>query len=130
MICVICYMRYVKCDNMLKICYIYICVIITCGRLESQVKAVRALKERAQEFPMFEVRSDEDIITNGEDCVKRLCAFLGLPCTDEFAQTCAGIVYKKSHKSRFEFQWREEEKKQVADLIDQTEWFKGYTFDN
>jgi len=99
-------------------------------RFKSQTASVGALKQRADEYPMFDLRSDEDMITHPQETLKRLFDFLELPYTDEFISTCASIVYSKPHKSRNEFGWREEEKKQVADLIEETEWFHGYSFDS
>lgn len=99
-------------------------------RFESQAEAVKALKQRASEYPMFDLLSDDDMTTDPHATLKRLFEFLEVPYTDDFISTCASIVYKKPHKSRFDFEWREEDKKQVADLIAKTEWFKGYTFDS
>lgn len=99
-------------------------------RFEAQTATVGALKQRASEYPMFDLRSDEDMITDPQGTLKRLFDFLEVPHTDEFIATCASIVYAKPHKSRHEFEWRDEEKKQIADLIAKTEWFSGYSFDS
>lgn len=117
------------------------------SRFEAQIRAVRAVKERASEYPMFDLRSDE-MITDTERTLERLFVFLEVPYTREFISACASIVYKEPHKSRyalerprpeavreplphrFEFEWRDEDKKQVADLIARTEWFSGYSFDS
>jgi hypothetical protein len=127
-------------------------------RFEAQTAAVGALKQRASEYPMFDLRSDEDMIAGPKNTLKRLFDFLEVPCTDEFIATCASIVYTKPHKSRYpsspqcrsrdvscarvalmklwftryrnEFEWRDEDKQRIADLIAKTEWFSGYTFDS
>lgn len=70
------------------------------NRFKSQTASVGALKQRADEYPMFDLRSDEDMITHPQETLKRLFDFLELPYTDEFISTCASIVYSKPHKSR------------------------------
>jgi hypothetical protein len=69
-------------------------------RFEAQTATVGALKQRASEYPMFDLRSDEDMITDPQGTLKRLFDFLEVPHTDEFIATCASIVYVKPHKSR------------------------------
>lgn len=68
-------------------------------RFEGQTAAVGALKQKG-EYPMFDLRSDDEMTTDPVGTLKRLFDFLEVPYTDEFINACAAIVYKKPHKSR------------------------------
>ncbi len=76
------------------------------------------------------INRHEDMVASPVDRLAKLCDFLRVPAFPDYLNDCASVVYKKANKSRHELDWSEQQKEEVAKLIDQYDFFSGYSWDS
>ena len=76
------------------------------------------------------INRHEDMVTSPADQLTKLCDFLRVPAFPDYLNDCASVVHKKANKSRHELDWSEQQKEEVAKLIDQYDFFSGYSWDS
>jgi len=72
----------------------------------------------------------EWLIQDPEHWIRQLCRFLDQPAPPDYLKSCASIVYKKPHQSRYDSPWNRELIEQVHTQIEQYEYLAGYSFDS
>lgn len=72
----------------------------------------------------------ESLIQNPMGTLQQVCGHLGLPCPEDYAAACAGIVYEAPHQSREKVAWPAEARARVADGIDRHDYLSGYSYEN
>ena len=72
------------------------------------------------------VCKNEDIIANPRLQLSKLCSFLQISASADYLNACASQVIRKPTMSRFEVEWSQENKRQVASLIEKYDFFSGY----
>lgn len=70
----------------------------------------------------------EDLIGSPGDTILKMCAFLGVPCPDEYVRACKDKLYTQVSRSRDLVAWPEEIKSRVEMAIQQFTFFKRYSF--
>ena len=76
------------------------------------------------------INRHEDMVTSPADQLTKLCDFLRVPAFPDYLSDCTSVVHKKVNKSRYELDWSERQKEEVAKLIDQYDFFSGYSWDS
>ncbi len=76
------------------------------------------------------INRHEDMVASPVDQLAKLCDFLRVPAFPDYLNDCASVVHKKANKSRHELDWSEQQKEEVAKLIDQYDFFSGYSWDS
>ena len=72
----------------------------------------------------------EDTLKDPNGQLTKLCNFLQVPVTPNYLDACASQVVRKLHKSRLETNWPEEQKQEVASLIEKYDFFSGYSWES
>ena len=75
------------------------------------------------------INRHEDMVASPVDQLAKLCDFLGVPAFPDYLNDCASVVHEKPNKSRYELDWLEQQKEEVAKLIDQYDFLSGYSWD-
>lgn len=70
----------------------------------------------------------EDLIASPAEHVKQLCGFVGLDCSEDFAQDCAGIVYQSPNQSRTKVEWTDALIEDVATRMQEFPFLSGYRY--
>ena len=76
------------------------------------------------------INRHEDMVASPVDQLSKLCDFLGVPAFPDYLDDCASVVHKKAYKSRYELDWSEQRKEELAKLIDTYHFFSGYSWDS
>ncbi len=76
------------------------------------------------------INRHEDMVASPVDQLSKLCDFLGVPALPDYLNDCASVVDKKANKSRYELDWSEQQKEEVAKLIDKYHFLSGYSWDS
>ena len=72
----------------------------------------------------------EAMIADSTGTLKDLCKFLSVTSTDSYYEDCASIVYKASHKSRFEVPWNQELIDFVKEKMKRFSFLQGYCYED
>ena len=78
---------------------------------------------------IFIIRN-EDFIANPSKMMEGVCDFLGVDKIPSYIEDCISAVYRIPSKSRERLNWGPQIKAQVATLIEEYEFFDGYSWDN
>ncbi len=76
------------------------------------------------------INRHEDMVASPVDQLSKLCDFLGVPAFPDYLDDCASVVHKKAYKSRYELDWSEQRKEELAKLIDTYHFLSGYSWDS
>ena len=76
------------------------------------------------------INRHEDMVASPGNQLSKLCDFLRVPAFPDYLNDCASVVHEKPNKSRYELDWSEQQKEEVAKLIDQYDFFSGYSWDS
>ena len=76
------------------------------------------------------INKHEDMVAFPVDQLSKLCDFLQVPAFPDYLNDCASVVHKKANKSRYELDWSEQQKEEVAKLIDRYDFLSGYSWDS
>ena len=76
------------------------------------------------------INKHEDIIASPTEQLSKLCDFLKVPAFPDYLNDCATVVRKKPNKSRHELEWPQEQKEEMAKLIDKYHFLSGYSWDS
>ncbi len=76
------------------------------------------------------INRHEDMVASPVDQLSKLCDFLKVPAFPDYLNDCASVVDKKANKSRYELDWSEQQKEEVAELIDKYHFLSGYSWDS
>ena len=71
----------------------------------------------------------EDLVNSPAKQLSKLCKFLKVPVTRDYLDDCASVVRKKANKSRYELDWSDEQKEEVAKTIRKYDFFSNYSWD-
>lgn len=102
---------------------------VTIQRYFSLCRKVARIKEVLDKSDVMDVRH-EVFIANVKSTLGKICDFLGLDLSGEYAEASAGIVYKSPHKSRFKKSWTPELIETVKKQMEEFDFLSGYTFDD
>ena len=69
-----------------------------------------------------------DLVTKPRQCLKEICSFLHLNCTEEYLKTCEDSIFSKLSQSRGLIEWRPDQVALVQELIDRVPWLRRYSF--
>ena len=76
------------------------------------------------------INRHEDMVTSPVNQLTKLCDFLGVPAFPDYLNDCASVVHERPNKSRYEIDWSDEQKEEVAKLIDQYDFLSGYSWNS
>ena len=76
------------------------------------------------------INKHEGMVASTTDQLNKLCDFLKVPTFPDYLNDCATVVSKKPNKSRHELEWPQEQKEEMAKLIDKYHFFAGYSWDS
>ncbi len=76
------------------------------------------------------INRHEDMVASPVGQLSKLCDFLKVPAFPDYLNDCASVVDKKANKSRYEVDWSEQQKEEVAELIDKYHFLSGYSWDS
>ena len=76
------------------------------------------------------INRHEDMVASPVNQLSKLCDFLKVPAFPDYLNDCASVVHEKPNKSRYELDWPEQQKEEIAKLIDQYDFFSGYSWDS
>ena len=92
---------------------------------------------KRREFILTIVKTEDMFINRHEDMVaslvnqlSKLCHFLVVSAFPDYLNDCASVVHKKANKSRYELDWSEQQKAEVAEIIDKYHFLSGYSWDS
>lgn len=68
----------------------------------------------------------EDMVASPVKQLTKLCRFLEVSAPPDYLDDCASTVYNKPRKSRYELDWTEEQKEEVAEMISRYDFLSGY----
>lgn len=91
-------------------------------------RANAKLRRRLAPGALLDVRL-EDMVADPRTSVRKLCAFVDLPVTDDYVEDCASIVFSRAKRTRNDRQWSPGELALVAAGIARHDFLAGYTFD-
>lgn len=95
----------------------------------SLCNTVMKIKKQIETNDLFELKH-EDFIDDPKFYLKGLCNFLGVESSGDYLDDCASIVFKSSHKSRYDVQWSQELIDFVKTNIEKYSFLHGYTFNS
>ena len=72
----------------------------------------------------------EDMVKEPSKQLTKLCDFLQVSIPTGYLDNCVSQVVGEPHRSRFEYDWPEDEKQRVASLIKKYDFFSGYDWDS
>ena len=72
----------------------------------------------------------EDMVKDPSEQLTKLCDFLRVPIPTGYLEDCASQVAEECYRSRFEYDWPEDEKQEIASLIKKYDFFSGYDWDS
>jgi len=73
------------------------------------------------------INRHEDMAASPVDQLSKLCDFLKVPAFPDYLNDCTSVVHKKANKSRYELNWSEQQKEEVAKIIDKYHFRSGYS---
>ncbi len=68
----------------------------------------------------------EDMVANPRSQLAKICDFLQVPVSPDYLDDCASVVNKEVHKSRMDYDWTKDKKRNIASLIGKYDFFSGY----
>ena len=71
----------------------------------------------------------EDVVASPTKQLSKLCKFLKVPVTRDYLDDCASVIRKNANKSRYELDWSDEQKEEVAKIIRKYDFFSNYSWD-
>ena len=71
----------------------------------------------------------EDLVDSPAKQLSKLCKFLKVPVTQDYLDDCASVIRKEANKSRYELDWSDEQKEEVAKIIRKYDFFSNYSWD-
>ena len=77
--------------------------------------------------PVF-MNRHEDMIAAPARQLAKLCRFLGVEAPEDYLNDCAAVVHEKPRKSRYELDWTEKQKEEVAKIIEQYDFLADYSW--
>lgn len=90
-------------------------------------ETIAKVKEQLNNDELFEFRQ-ESFIDDPKKLLKEICEFLREDAPNEYLNSCASVVYKSPHKSRYKAQWSDELIEIVNQRISQYFFLNGYSF--
>jgi len=72
----------------------------------------------------------EDVIRQPRHEFSRLCAFLGLDCSEAYLDACASVVFESPRKSRYAVEWTPEAIERVSARMRDFAFLAGYSFED
>jgi hypothetical protein len=90
-------------------------------------EAVEAIRKATPASEFHELRHEE-LIARPREVLRRLLGYLELEITEEFLTEASSIIYEASHKSRFDIEWSDELREQVALGAQRLPSIAGYRF--
>jgi len=70
----------------------------------------------------------EDFVSDPKGQLKRLCSFLGVLASPEYLESCASIVFERTHRSRHDVKWSDDAIKIMERKMQKFDFLKRYTF--
>jgi hypothetical protein len=72
----------------------------------------------------------EDVIENPEAVLQQVCDVFELPCSQDYVQACAALVFPSPNKTREKHPWDPDLIELVARHIEDYPFLQSYTFEN
>ena len=76
------------------------------------------------------ISKHEDMLENPSQHLTKLCDFLQVQVSPDYLDSCTSRIVRDPHRRRFEFDWTLKERKEVASLIEEYDFFSGYDWDS
>ena len=74
------------------------------------------------------INRHEDMVAAPTEQLAKLCGFLGVEASEDYLNDCATVVHEKPRKSRYELDWTEEQKEEIAKIIEQYDFLSHYSW--
>lgn len=72
-----------------------------------------------------------DLVNDPKKTIIEMCEFFKMDCSADYIETCAGMVFKSTSKTRELLVWPKKERKMVMDgIVRRFPFFNRYTFGN
>ncbi len=94
----------------------------------SKVETVAKIKDE-KSLDIIDIRH-EDFIDNPKMYLNKICKFIGANPSTEYLNDCSNIIFKKSHKSRYDINWSGELIEIVKNRILKYPFLKGYSYES
>ena len=94
----------------------------------SRCEANAGLRERLGRDAVLDVHH-ESVVEDPKSSLRELCDFLNLGCDEDYLETCASVVFRSPHKSRYDIEWDEASLAAVRAGIERFEFLKGYSYE-
>lgn len=94
----------------------------------SMCETISDLKKNATFYDILDLRQEE-LINSPKEILAKICRFLELEETRDYINDCSSIVYKKSHKSRFETPWNSKSIDAVDRRMKEFEFLNDYSYE-
>lgn len=89
--------------------------------------ALVAIRQRVGDS-LLTIRQEQVILQPGPT-LRQLCGFLNIPASDDYVQSCAGILYTSLPKSRHSVPWDDALIDRVRREIEKFDFLAGYAYD-
>jgi hypothetical protein len=90
---------------------------------------VQNAKDLTGSYTWVDIRH-EDVIANTAEVLQQLCALFDLPCSQEYLQACAGLVFPSPRKTRENQPWDTDLVAAVAERIRDYPFLQSYTYED
>ncbi|WP_166397920.1 sulfotransferase family protein [Rubrobacter marinus] len=92
-------------------------------------EAMRRFVERTDPSEVFEVRHEE-IVSDPERELRRLCASLDLEASEDYLRDCSGMVFRAPSRSREKVEWTPEDVEYVRRRSEEFGFLRGYSYED
>ena len=89
---------------------------------------VAAIKKEIESVEVLDIRH-ESFIDNPPFYLSKLCNFLGVDAPNDYLESCADIVFKTPHQSRYDVKWNDELIDRVKERIDEFPFLQGSSYE-
>jgi len=97
-------------------------------RYDALARAVGEFLDRVDPSEVWEGRH-EDFIASPRERLRELCAFLDLEASEDYLDSCAGVLFGSPNASRRSAAWAPEQIEQVQRIIARHDFLEGYAYD-
>ena len=92
-------------------------------------EVVFCLQKKLSDSTVFHLKH-ELLIEKPIEVIREVCRFLELEPYEDYLKVCSKLIYKKPHKTRFDYKWEKKHIKLVQEMMKRYPWFNGYTYED
>ena len=97
-------------------------------RYFSMCEIVERLKPQVASGAVHDLKH-EDLISDPKKTLKDLCGFVGLSADENYCRDCASIIFKSTHKTRHDVEWKPELIESVKQNASKFHFLSGYAYE-